>query len=369
MFSSVANKQEKTPHDIRLETQSELISIALSQLGASDLTIEGLGQFCIQCSNGFTPQQEHEAWKFLRSNWRLLRKLNLEVPKKYLNHYELQDISEDGCKCLNLTKGTVYTLQWIGDDELSCECEAYIHGNSCNHVEYALECLNVAVPEALETPSTSLATLEASSSEEPEEPEDLPELLPGITATSDQSKELKVLLDFAHGNKSIHGLFGFAGAGKTLLLQAWLKRLRASGYDKPIVFTAPTNKAVSVLQSMVTRWGLNIECLTCAKLLGLRPHIDTKTGREYFKKAYGEESTIDSYSIVVIDEASMVGSADGKHDGLWELLTSEASLYTKLLFVGDYAQLPPIGEPLSEVFLSIQEPSMLTEVKRYDGAI
>jgi exodeoxyribonuclease-5 len=114
---------------------------------------------------------------------------------------------------------------------------------------------------------------------------------------------------------------------------------------------------------MVTRWGLNVECVTCAKLLGLRPVINRETGREEFKKNYAEDSVIQDYDIVVVDEASMVA------EDLFGYLSEEANILTKILFVGDWAQLPPVGESISRAFLDITTQSALTEVKRYSGAI
>jgi exodeoxyribonuclease-5 len=64
----------------------------------------------------------------------------------------------------------------------------------------------------------------------------------------------------------------------------------------------------------------------------------------------------------------MVGSTK-IHKGLWEHLIDSAGFFTKLLFVGDYAQLPPVNEAISKVFLEVDEPSNLTQVKRYRGAI
>jgi exodeoxyribonuclease-5 len=189
-------------------------------------------------------------------------------------------------------------------------------------------------------------------------------MLPGIFATEGQAKALDELMEFAQDSGSVlHLLSGFAGTGKTVLLQAWLKRLRDAGDKRPVVFTAPTNKATEVLRTMVERWELGVDCVTCAKLLGLKPSINHETGQEEFKKAYSEESTIQIYSLVVVDESSMVNGQ------LFDYLVEEANILTKILFVGDWAQLPPVGEPISRVFTETATSSNLTEVKRYSGAI
>lgn len=354
----------------KLEYQSQAIRDCLQHL--HEFGIEYDFDF-----NEFDPVAEYQAWQFIKKHWQKLRKAGLDWPRKYLNHYSLSAVSTDGATIQNLTKGSEYELTWIGDDELSCTCEAYQSGIECSHIHYALGFLRPTQSKVEISPGAKQSlfksideTIDHKSSVPAQAPGSEPEieLLPGIKATPEQAIALNELLDFARKDKLIHGLFGFAGTGKTLLLQGWLSALRVSGYDKPIVFTAYSNKAVNVLQKMVDQWKLNIECQTCAKLLGLKPQIDHKNGEQYFTKAYGEDSTIGDYAIVVVDECSMVGSTK-VHKGLWEHLTEEAGLFTKLLFVGDYAQLPPINEPISKVFLEVKGPSTLTEVKRYRGAI
>lgn len=347
-------------------TQLQLIEAAITHLNNNLNWEHGDFTQIMKLANSLPllPPNEYLAWEISRKHWRSLKKTGIVLPKKFENHYELRGITERGCTCLNLSKGTTYTLERIGDEEFSCDCAAYLNGNDCGHVKYARANLALFPEVSVSSAIAPISLPSAGSSTDTEE-----EILPGIFATAGQSKALKELHDFAHGSKAIHGLYGFAGSGKSLLLQAWIKQLRDRGWDKRVVFTAPTNKAVQVLQNMVSQWHLGIDCITCAKLLGLKPKIDLQTGKEYFEKAYGEDSTIDFYDVVVIDEASMVSGGEGKRKGLWEHLTEEAGLYTKLLFVGDYAQLPPVGEPISQVFLKIQDASQLTEVKRYKGSI
>lgn len=149
----------------------------------------------------------------------------------------------------------------------------------------------------------------------------------------------------------------------TTLVQAFISQLRGNGWDGRIVFTAPTNKAARVLARMVNRWELGIECITCAKLLGLKPSICFETGKQEFKKGYGEECTAQNYDLIVVDEASMI------NEELYQYLLEEANLYTRILFMGDPAQLPPVGEAISQAFIAVPDASELTEVKRYRGPI
>ncbi len=192
------------------------------------------------------------------------------------------------------------------------------------------------------------------------------DVLPGIRLNRQQRKALRELEAFTQSRDKFYLLTGYAGTGKTTLLQALLKRLRAEGDNRKIVFTAFSNKATKVLENMAMQWELNTDCMTCCKLLGLKPDIDTASGKQVFRPDPKSETHIHRYQLVVIDEASMINAE------LWDLLAGSVMdllSSTQLLFVGDVAQLPPIGEPQSRVFQEIGDRSDLTEVVRYGGAI
>ncbi len=191
-------------------------------------------------------------------------------------------------------------------------------------------------------------------------------VLSGITLTPRQTTALAEMEAFLQSSEKLYLLTGYAGTGKTTLLQALLKRLRSQGDRRRVVFTAFSNKATKVLERMANQWDLEIDCVTCCKLLGLRPQIDSITGKQVFQPDRDSESFIDRYQLVVVDEASMI------NEELWLLLTgaiTDLVRHTQLLFVGDIAQLPPIGELESKVFSQVYHRSDLTEVVRYGGAI
>ncbi|NEQ97947.1 MAG: AAA family ATPase, partial [Cyanothece sp. SIO2G6] len=226
---------------------------------------------------------------------------------------------------------------------------------------YGLEEGDAPSDDPADSSSDSLSSLGAKS------PEPIPTLLPGITLTSEQWQTLKELETFVRGRRKLHLLTGYAGTGKTTLLQALIKKLRQGGDHRKIVLTAFSNKATKVLSAMADRWALtHVDALTCCKLLGLKPDIDTTTGKQIFKPDPGSENTFDRYRLVVVDEASMI------NEEMWLLLTdavSDLHKRTQVLFVGDIAQLPPIGERESKTFSEIYDRSDLTQVVRYGGAI
>jgi exodeoxyribonuclease-5 len=196
--------------------------------------------------------------------------------------------------------------------------------------------------------------------------DDIPDILPGIHLTLQQWQVLQELEAFINSQHKLHLLTGYAGTGKTTLLQALIKRLRESGDRRPVVLTAHSNKATKVLSKMADRWKLDVDTSTCCKLLGLRPEIDTETGKQVFQPDRDGENRFNRYRLVIVDEASMI------NEEMWLLLTDAvSSLYqhTQILFVGDIAQLPPIGEFESKVFSQIYTRSDLTDVVRYGGSI
>lgn len=192
------------------------------------------------------------------------------------------------------------------------------------------------------------------------------EVLPGLTLTPTQWQVLQALEGFIHSEEKLYLLTGYAGTGKTTLLQVLITRLQQSKDQRKVVFTAFSNKATKVLASMAGRWNLDIDCMTCCQLLGLKPAIDEQTGQQIFRRDRKNRSQLERYHLVVVDECSMINQE------MWDLLvTAVSNLYrrTQILFVGDAAQLPPVGEPESPCFNQIYHRSDLTEVVRYGGAI
>ena len=194
----------------------------------------------------------------------------------------------------------------------------------------------------------------------------IPDVLPGIKLSQQQWQSLQALEAFVHSSEKLYLLTGYAGTGKTTLLQALITRLQQQRDSRPIALTALSNKATKVLQSMAYRWGCEVDCMTCCRLLGLKPVIDKETGGQKFELDRDRKNLTTEYDLVVIDECSMINV------DMWDLLVSSVSRFTdrtQLLFVGDSAQLPPVGETESPCFENIIHRSDLTEVIRYGGAI
>lgn len=141
--------------------------------------------------------------------------------------------------------------------------------------------------------------------------------------TSDQEKAWAVLKSFLLTSDRFFVLNGYAGTGKTFLLQELYKTKKSieqvlSNPNGKLLFTATTNKAVEVLQQQ------GLPAKTIHSFLGLIP---TQTG-------YNKVRETDSHEhLVVVDEASMID------EKLMGFLKDSPHRY---IFVGDDTQLPPV---------------------------
>lgn len=144
---------------------------------------------------------------------------------------------------------------------------------------------------------------------------------------------------------------GFAGTGKTFCMREVVARCRSSA--SAFAYTAPTNKAAKVLKQVTG------EACTIYSLLGLR--VD-KSG-ELKQVVAGKAPDLSNLDVIVVDEASMVNR------NLFDILRVTAERWgLKVVFMGDLAQLPPVGEPAS-MALTGMEGANLLRVMRHDNQI
>lgn len=157
---------------------------------------------------------------------------------------------------------------------------------------------------------------------------------------------------------------GFAGSGKSFLVEylakvAVEKQQQMTKLIAPEVpirhmhFSATTNKAAAVLETM-----LNREVNTIHSLLGLTVQNNYKTGKvTLIKKTPGKNLR---NSIIYIDEASMI-NAD-----LLQIIREHTHKVhgCKVIFIGDSYQLPPVMEDMCPVFDEGDNTFFLTEIQR-----
>ena len=105
-------------------------------------------------------------------------------------------------------------------------------------------------------------------------------------------------------------LSGFAGTGKTYLVNKVIRYIRNTHPNYKIALTAPTNKAVKVLRRAAMRdknhvHDQKVEFQTIHRLLGLTEEI-TKTGEQIFTRKDHSKNSIKFFKVLVIDEVSML---------------------------------------------------------------
>ena len=181
--------------------------------------------------------------------------------------------------------------------------------------------------------------------------------------TEDQQLALSRLKSFTHCQDKFFRLTGYAGTGKSFLMCHYIKWLQSEGIT--FVAATPTNKAAKSLRNLADLSELNLEVKTIAQLLGQQPELNEQTGKEEF--ICNDSPDLTGYNVVIIDEFSMVNRENFK-----EIVNAaRESLLTKVVFVGDAAQLPPVNEKKPIVATSdlIEREATLTKVVRYEGEL
>jgi exodeoxyribonuclease-5 len=137
-------------------------------------------------------------------------------------------------------------------------------------------------------------------------------------------------------NNNYFTLAGYAGTGKSTIIKKILDQFRGG-----VVVSAPTHKAKKVVMNTTNRDGQTLH-----GLLGLRPDLDLDNFNPNDPKFNPIAlPKINDYNLVIIDEASMINKE------LYDLILEQTEDgWTKILFVGDPAQIPPVGEKESAVF-------------------
>lgn len=150
-------------------------------------------------------------------------------------------------------------------------------------------------------------------------------------------------------------LMGFAGTGKTTLM-GLVHDIYYFG--RPVQFSATTHKAAGVLKGRVGE-----RVFTVNSLFGImvEQDFDADNFDVSVKKRTDGDSKLRRNGVVVIDEASML-SEENFHD----VMDKAEEYCLKVLFVGDPAQLAPVGEDdVSVVFRSGgEEPAVLRKIER-----
>ena len=136
-----------------------------------------------------------------------------------------------------------------------------------------------------------------------------------------QAEGLQALSEWWNSNELECTLRGYAGTGKTFLLKTFIKTV----VNKTFTITAPTHKALDVMEQH-----LGVKGLTLQSLHGLKPNVemaDFDIDNLQFMSI--GRPKMDSYSLIIIDESSMINT------DLFELNRMRATEKNiKILYVG-----------------------------------
>ena len=181
-----------------------------------------------------------------------------------------------------------------------------------------------------------------------------------------QTTVLNAMDDFIKSDKNIMTLSGYAGTGKTSLMEMVAKKCRQEGKD--VIFCASTNKAAAVLNDKVSR--SHFEAKTLHKIFGITvsPNLDTKHyDAKQLQAALKSQDELIEGSTVIIDESSMINQWE------YDVIKGKAEKANcKIIFVGDEAQLAPVNEDKTSVVFRQNDGKVerLTQVERTgDNAI
>lgn len=201
-----------------------------------------------------------------------------------------------------------------------------------------------------------------------------------ITLTSSQQSVFDQIKAFIQSDANIFILRGYAGTGKTTMIQTVVEEI--SKYSS-VVLMAPTGRAARVLASKTKQKASTIHRAIYGKAAIILDKKSDDIADTEFKYVF-PINDCDGRIVAIVDEASMICSRTipqelfqfGTDNIMDDLLTYvRPSFGSKVIFVGDPAQLPPVGESASNALrreffeekgLKVME-AELTEVIRQSG--
>ncbi|MDA9312425.1 AAA family ATPase [Vicingaceae bacterium] len=161
--------------------------------------------------------------------------------------------------------------------------------------------------------------------------------LPGVP-TSDQVDLVERMERFLFQNAERAGFIirGYAGTGKTTAIAAMIKTFPS--FQLKSVLLAPTGRAAKVLSNFSKKPSYTIHKKIYQSERG-------KDGQTHFKLG----ANLHTNTIFIIDEASMISDGGAYEQSLLDDLIEYvfSGKNCRLVFIGDIAQLPPVGKLLS----------------------
>ncbi len=180
-----------------------------------------------------------------------------------------------------------------------------------------------------------------------------------IKLNGDQQNAVEQIVDFAQGPNLFFRLDGPAGTGKSTSAAFAGQEMLSLGIQ--LALAAPTNKATRNLNTFKQKISpsANIPTGTIYSLLGL------KLGKEGEVReiAQGAQHKLEGVKVIILDEWSMVND---QLMGFVRAFCEDTG--TKVVFMGDPFQLPPVGQEQSAVE-HLYRNCYLSKVERHDNQI
>ena len=171
----------------------------------------------------------------------------------------------------------------------------------------------------------------------------------------EQLKALDLMKVFLNDeNAQVFSLIGAAGTGKSFLMKTLIEYMEKEGIEKCLC--APTHKAKLVLERFT-----NDEAITLHKLLSLSPNLEILNLDFKDLKFVTKNSVLNIpyEGVVICDESSMI------NDDLFDLLLEKVKEFrSKVIFVGDKAQLRPVNSLTTSKVFNVENKFTLTKIYR-----
>jgi len=180
------------------------------------------------------------------------------------------------------------------------------------------------------------------------------ELFPGVFANQGQREALDKITEFLDSSEPEFLLMGKGGTGKTTIIKKILDKLP----KEKVIGIAPSHKAKKVLAKSINTKDKTYKTTTLASALAIKLNENTGTFEpdEYARKK--GSIPIKRFKYIVLDESSMV--SDALLDEIKKFMMPTA----KIIYMGDKAQLPPVGQLTDSKVFDILEKYELTEKMR-----
>ncbi len=157
---------------------------------------------------------------------------------------------------------------------------------------------------------------------------------------------------FSSAKSKVLIINGYAGTGKTSMLKACINVLPSFQYNYMLM--APTGRAAKVMAANAEKKAFTIHRI-----------IYRKKERADGSVSFGIGNNLLKNTLFFVDEVSMIGSliSNGRSllEDLYDFVNQGENCH--LVFIGDEAQLPPVGEELSKALMQEEVESLSYDIK------